>query len=133
MEISKLVGAHILKNIQNIKVDVHNPDIILHVEVRSECSYIYTKEIYGLGGYPTGIQGKGLLMLSGGIDSPVAGFLANKRGVDIDAIYYESPPHTSIDAKNKVISLAKELHKYGSNINLYVMPFTKIQEEIYKK
>lgn len=132
MEISKLVGAHILKNIQNIKVDVHNPDIILHVEVRSECSYIYTKEIYGLGGYPTGIQGKGLLMLSGGIDSPVAGFLANKRGVDIDAIYYESPPHTSIDAKNKVISLAKELHKYGSNINLYVMPFTKIQEEIYK-
>ena len=123
MEISKLVGAHILKNIQNIKVDVHNPDIILHVEVRSECSYIYTKEIYGLGGYPTGIQGKGLLMLSGGIDSPVAGFLANKRGVDIDAIYYESPPHTSIDAKNKVISLAKELHKYGSNINLYVMPF----------
>lgn len=132
MEISKLVGAHILKNIQNIKVDVHNPDIILHVEVRSECSYIYTKEIYGLGGYPTGIQGKGLLMLSGGIDSPVAGFLANKRGVDIDAIYYESPPHTSIDTKNKVISLAKELHKYGSNINLYVMPFTKIQEEIYK-
>ena len=102
------------------------------MEVRSECSYIYTKEIYGLGGYPTGIQGKGLLMLSGGIDSPVAGFLANKRGVDIDAIYYESPPHTSIDAKNKVISLAKELHKYGSNINLYVMPFTKIQEEIYK-
>lgn len=132
MEISKLVGAHILKNIQNIKVDVHNPDIILNVEVRSECSYIYTKEIYGLGGYPTGIQGKGLLMLSGGIDSPVAGFLANKRGVDIDAIYYESPPHTSIDAKNKVISLAKELYKYGSNINLYVIPFTKIQEEIYK-
>ena len=132
MEVSKLVGAHILKNIPNIKVDVHNPDVILSIEIRNDYTYIYTSEIKGLGGYPTGIQGKGLLMLSGGIDSPVAGYLANKRGVDIDCIYYESPPHTSIDAKNKVITLAKELSKYGSNINLYVIPFTKIQEEIYK-
>ena len=132
MEVSKLVGAHILKNIPNIKVDVHNPDVILSVEIRNDYTYIYTSEIKGLGGYPTGIQGKGLLMLSGGIDSPVAGYLANKRGVDIDCIYYESPPHTSIDAKNKVITLAKKLSKYGSNINLYVIPFTKIQEEIYK-
>lgn len=132
MEISKLVGAHILKNIKDISVDVHNPDLTLHVEVREKDAYIYLNEIKGLGGYPTGIQGKGLLMLSGGIDSPVAGFLANKRGVDIDCIYYESPPHTSIEAKNKVISLAKELTKYGSNINLYVIPFTKLQEEIYR-
>ena len=132
MEVSKFVGARILKNIDNVKVDVHNPDILLHVEIRSECTYIYTKEIPGLGGYPTGIQGKGLLMLSGGIDSPVAGFLANKRGVDIDAIYFEAPPHTSNDAKNKVITLAKELSKYGNNINLYVIPFTKLQEAIYK-
>ena len=132
MEVSKLVGAHILKNIPNIKVDVHNPDVILSIEIRNDYTYIYTSEIKGLGGYPTGIQGKGLLMLSGGIDSPVAGYLANKRGVDIDCIYYESPPHTSIDAKNKVITLAKKLSKYGSNINLYVIPFTKIQEEIYK-
>ena len=132
MEVSKLVGAHILKNIPKIKVDVHNPDVILSVEIRNDYTYIYTSEIKGLGGYPTGIQGKGLLMLSGGIDSPVAGYLANKRGVDIDCIYYESPPHTSIDAKNKVITLAKKLSKYGSNINLYVIPFTKIQEEIYK-
>ena len=104
MEVSKLVGAHILKNIPKIKVDVHNPDVILSVEIRNDYTYIYTSEIKGLGGYPTGIQGKGLLMLSGGIDSPVAGYLANKRGVDIDCIYYESPPHTSIDAKNKVIT-----------------------------
>ena len=130
MEVSKLVGAHILKNIPNIKVDVHNPDVILSIEIRNDYTYIYTSEIKGLGGYPTGIQGKGLLMLSGGIDSPVAGYLANKRGVDIDCIYYESPPHTSIDAKNKVITLAKKLSKYGSNINLYVIPFTKIQEDI---
>ena len=132
MEVSRLVGAGILKNIPNIKVDVHNPDVILHVEIRPDYSYIYTSEIKGLGGYPTGIQGKGLLMLSGGIDSPVAGFLANKRGIDIDCIYYDSPPHTSIEAKNKVITLAKKLTKYGSNINLYVVPFTELQEEIYK-
>ena len=132
MEISRMVGASILKNINNISVDVHNPDLILHVEIRPDNSYIYTNEIKGLGGYPTGIQGKGLLMLSGGIDSPVAGYLANKRGIDIDCIYYDSPPHTSIEAKNKVITLAKKLTKYGSNINLYVVPFTEIQEEIYK-
>ena len=132
MGVSKFVGARILKNIDNVKVDVHNPDILLHVEIRSECTYIYTKEIPGLGGYPTGIQGKGLLMLSGGIDSPVAGYLASKRGIDIDAIYFEAPPHTSNDAKNKVITLAKELSKYGNNINLYVIPFTKLQEAIYK-
>ncbi len=132
MEVSKFVGARILKNIDNVKVDVHNPDILLHVEIRSECTYIYIKEILGLGGYPTGIQGKGLLMLSGGIDSPVAGYLASKRGIDIDAIYFEAPPHTSNDAKNKVITLAKELSKYGNNINLYVIPFTKLQEAIYK-
>ena len=132
MEVSRLVGAGILKNISNIKVDVHNPDVILHVEIRPDYSYIYTSEIKGLGGYPTGIQGKGLLMLSGGIDSPVAGYLANKRGIDIDCIYYDSPPHTSTQAKNKVIILAKKLTKYGSNINLYVVPFTELQEEIYK-
>ncbi len=132
LETSRIVGSKILKNIPNIKVDVHNPDILLHVEIRVDNTYIYVNEIKGLGGYPTGIQGKGLLMLSGGIDSPVAGFLANKRGIDIDCIYYDSPPHTSIEARNKVITLAKKLTKYGSNITLYVVPFTKLQEEIYK-
>ena len=76
-----------------------------HAEIRSDYSYIYFSEIKALGGYPSGIQGKGLLMLSGGIDSPVAGFLAMKRGISIDCIYYESPPHTSLEAKNKVITV----------------------------
>ncbi len=132
MEVSRLVGGYILSKINNINVDVHNPEVLLHIEIRQDYSYIYVDEIKGLGGYPVGIQGKGLLMLSGGIDSPVAGFLATKRGIDIDCIYYESPPHTSNEAKNKVIDLAKILSKYGSNINLYVIPFTKLQEEIYK-
>lgn len=132
MEVSKLLGGHILKNIPDIKVDVHNPELLVKVEIRNDFSYIYFNEIKGLGGYPSGTQGKGLLMLSGGIDSPVAGFLAMKRGISIDCIYYESPPHTSLEAKNKVITLAKELTKYGSNINLYVVPFTEIQEAIYK-
>jgi len=132
LEVNRLVGGCVLKNIPNIKVDVHNPELLIKIEIRSDYSYIYFSEVKALGGYPSGIQGKGLLMLSGGIDSPVAGFLAMKRGISLDCIYYESPPHTSLEAKNKVIKLANELLKYGSNINLYVVPFTKIQEAIYK-
>ena len=132
LEVSKMVGAYLLKNLNDLKVDVHNPEITLHVEIREDNTYLYTKEIKGLGGYPVGIQGKGLLMLSGGIDSPVAGFLASKRGIDIDCIYFDSPPHTSLEAKNKVITLAKKLCNYGNNINLYVIPFTEIQLVIYK-
>ena len=132
LEVSKMVGAYLLKNVNDLKVDVHNPEITLHVEIRNDNTYLYTKEIKGLGGYPVGIQGKGLLMLSGGIDSPVAGFLASKRGIDIDCIYFDSPPHTSLEAKNKVITLAKKLCNYGNNINLYVIPFTEIQLAIYK-
>ena len=132
LEVSKMVGAYLLKNANDLKVDVHNPEITLHVEIRDDNTYLYTKEIKGLGGYPVGIQGKGLLMLSGGIDSPVAGFLASKRGIDIDCIYFDSPPHTSLEAKNKVITLAKKLCNYGNNINLYVIPFTEIQLAIYK-
>ena len=132
LEVSKMVGAYLLKNVNDLKVDVHNPEITLHVEIRDDNTYLYTKEIKGLGGYPVGIQGKGLLMLSGGIDSPVAGFLASKRGIEIDCIYFDSPPHTSLEAKNKVITLAKKLCNYGNNINLYVIPFTEIQLAIYK-
>ena len=132
LEVSNMVGAYLLKNVNDLKVDVHNPEITLHVEIRDDNTYLYTKEIKGLGGYPVGIQGKGLLMLSGGIDSPVAGFLASKRGIDIDCIYFDSPPHTSLEAKNKVITLAKKLCNYGNNINLYVIPFTEIQLAIYK-
>ena len=132
MDFSRRIGSLVLKNIEGKKVDVHNPEITLHVEIRDDNTYLYTKEIKGLGGYPVGIRGKGLLMLSGGIDSPVAGFLASKRGIDIDCIYFDSPPHTSLEAKNKVITLAKKLCNYGNNINLYVIPFTEIQLAIYK-
>ena len=134
LEVSKNVGAYLLKNINNIVVDVHNPDLILNVEIRKDFCYIYTSSssIKGLGGYPNGIQGKGLLMLSGGIDSPVAGFLSMKRGVTLECLYFDAPPHTSMEAKNKVISLAKILSNYGSNIKLHIVPFTKIEEEIYK-
>lgn len=131
MEFNNVIGGHILKNI-DCKVDVHNPDLLLTIEVRREGTYLYTEEIKGSGGYPVGIQGKGLLMLSGGIDSPVAGYLALKRGVDIDCVYFDSPPHTSIEAKNKVIDLARILNEYSGNVRLFVIPFTKLQQAIYK-
>ena len=131
MEFNHKMGGHILKN-TNLKVDVHNPDVLLHIEIRKEGTFLYTNEIKGNGGYPVGIQGKGMLMLSGGIDSPVAGYLALKRGVDIDCLYFESPPHTSIEAKNKVIKLARILNGYSFHIRLFVIPFTEIQEAIYK-
>ena len=131
MEFSRLIGGHILKNI-DCKVDVHNPDLLLKIEIRTDGVYIYSDEISGLGGYPVGIQGTGLLMLSGGIDSPVAGYMALKRGVDLECLYFESPPHTSVEAKNKVIKLASIINSYSGNIKVNVVPFTKLQEEIYK-
>ena len=131
MEFNNKIGGLILKN-TSLKVDVHNPDIMVHIEIRTEGTFIYFNEIKGIGGYPVGIQGKGLLMLSGGIDSPVAGYLALKRGVDIDCLYFESPPHTSIEAKNKVIKLASIINEYSGNIRVFVLPFTEIQETIYK-
>jgi len=132
MDFNNIIGGTVLKNI-DCKVDVHNPEVELNIEIRKEATYIYCDEIKGLGGYPVGIQGKGMLMLSGGIDSPVAGYLALKRGVNIECLYFESPPHTSIQAKNKVLKLAEKLNEYSKNIKVHVVPFTKIQEEIYKK
>ncbi len=129
---SKMLGAHILKNIDNIKVDVHNPDLLVHIEIRKEKSYVYFNSYDGIGGYPVGTQPRALLMLSGGIDSPVAGYLSLKRGIKIDAVYFEAIPHTSLDARNKVISLVKKLVNYTDCINLHIINFTHIQEEIYK-
>ena len=134
MEISRSVGAHLLKNISNIKVDVHNPDLLINLEIHKDSVVVYFDTYKGIGGYPVGTLGKGLLMLSGGIDSPVVGYLAIKRGVNIHALYFESPPHTSIEAKNKVIELARKLANYNNGIvHLHVINFTNIQEEIYKK
>ncbi|MDY5995844.1 MAG: tRNA uracil 4-sulfurtransferase ThiI, partial [Bacilli bacterium] len=132
MDFSRRIGALILKNISNISVDVHNPDYLLKIEIREDYTYIYHKEVSGPGGYPVGVAGRGLLMLSGGIDSPVAGYLAMKRGIKVDCVYFESPPHTSEMAKNKVKRLVEKLTKYNPDITLYVIKFTDIQEAIYK-
>lgn len=132
MDLSKQVGGYLLKNIKNLTVDVHNPNIEVNIEIRKEGVYVYSAGIKGSGGYPTGTLGKALLMLSGGIDSVVAGYLTMKRGVKIDFIYFESLPHTSLEAREKVISLAKILKEYGNTGKLYIIPFTKIQETIYK-
>lgn len=131
-EINPIIGSYLLKNIDHISVDVHHPDILVQIEVRPEKSYIYTNGYKGCGGYPLGVQKKALLMLSGGIDSPVAGYLAMRRGVVVDAVYFEAIPHTSLEARNKVIDLCKKLSKYSNKINLHIVNFTKIQEEIYK-
>ena len=131
MEFSRMMGAYILKHFDT-KVDVHNPDLLINIEIRNNSFYVYANEIKGIGGYPVGVQGKGLLMLSGGIDSPVAGYLALKRGIDIDCMYFESPPHTSLEAKNKVLKLASIINEYSGNIKVHVVPFTKLQEAIYK-
>lgn len=131
MDMNNIIGSLILKNIE-CKVDVHNPEIILNIEIRHEGFYVYTKGIKCLGGYPVGTLGRGLLMLSGGIDSPVAGYMTIKRGVELYYLYFESRPHTSIEARNKVRDLARKLEKYNTNGKLMVVNFTKIQETIYK-
>lgn len=131
IDMNNIIGSLVLKNIE-CKVDVHNPDIILNIEIRREGFYVYTKGIKCLGGYPVGTLGRGLLMLSGGIDSPVAGYMTIKRGVELYYLYFESRPHTSIEARNKVRDLARKLEKYNTNGKLMVVNFTKIQETIYK-
>ncbi len=132
MEFSAKMGGVILKNLKT-KVDVNNPDLTVYVELRCGHSYVYTKPNHGLGGYPVGVQGKGMLLLSGGIDSPVAGYLALKRGIALEAIYFESLPHTSLQAREKVLELAKRLSKYTNMVKVHVIPFTEIQEAIYSK
>lgn len=132
LEYSSILGGVILKNIPNIKVDVRSPELTVNVEIRKDYTYIFTNYYYGLGGYPNNTLGKGMLMLSGGIDSPVAAYLAIKRGVHVEALYFEAIPHTSINARNKVIDLCKKLSVYTSSIKLHIVPFTEIQEAIYK-
>ena len=132
-EFSRQLGGLILKNNNKLTVDVHNPDTTLMIEILDRYTYLYTDKYFGLGGYPVGTQPRGMLMLSGGIDSPVAGYLALKRGVKIDAVYFEAIPHTSLEARNKVIDLSKKLCQYTDQIRLHIVPFTNIQEAIYKE
>ena len=132
MEVNNIIGGYLLKNISDIKVDVHNPELLIEIEIRNNEVLFYFNGIKGLGGYPVGTLGKGMLMLSGGIDSPVAGYLAIKRGVKLEAIYFESPPHTSEFAKDKVIRLCRVLAKYNASVKLHIINFTEIQETILK-
>ena len=131
-EISKQIGGYLLSRLENKKVIMDKPDLVINVEIRINEVLIYWNGEKGLGGYPVSTMGKGLLMLSGGIDSPVAGYLAVKRGVRLEAIYFDSPPHTSPMALKKVEDLARILSKYNGEVKLHVINFTKIQEEIIK-
>ena len=132
LEIASKIGGCLLKNFPNIKVDVHNPDVKIHIEIRDNV-YVYTKEIQGPKGMPLGTNGKAMLLLSGGIDSPVAGYMVAKRGVFIDAVYFHAPPYTSERAKEKVKDLAKLMSKYTGPIRLHIINFTDIQLYIYDK
>ena len=132
MGMNSELGGRILEACPNMKVDVHEPDLFLNVEVRQNI-YIYSETIPGPGGMPVGTNGQAMLLLSGGIDSPVAGYMIAKRGVKIDAVYFHAPPYTSERAKQKVVDLAKLVARYSGPIRLHVVNFTEIQLYIYEK
>ena len=127
-EICRELGHKILEEFQHLSVDVHNPDVIVTVEIREEHAFVNALKIDGAGGMPIGSSGKAMLLLSGGIDSPVAGYMIAKRGVQIDAIHFEAPPYTSERARMKVEMLAEKMAAYCGDINFYCVPFTEIQE-----
>lgn len=132
MELSRTLAGKLLKEYTHLSVDVHNPDCLLEIEIRSKYAYIFSKKIPGLGGFPTGTIGKGYLLLSGGIDSPVAGFLAMKQGIAIEAFHFESTPMTSIESAQKVVDIAKVLARFApkSTLKLHLVPFKAIHETI---
>ncbi len=132
MEVSRTVGAYILENSQGISVDVNKPQCVVNVEIRGR-AYVFCKRIKAVGGLPYGMNGSTMLMLSGGIDSPVAGYMMARRGVELNCVYYHSHPYTSERAKDKVKQLADILRGYTGKLNLYVVPFTDIQMAIIEK
>lgn len=131
-EIARMIGGAILKGINSLSVDIHNPDCELHIDVRREGTYIYRNKVKAFGGLPLGTNGRGLLLMSGGIDSPVAAFMMAKRGMTIDAIHFHSYPYTSQRALDKVKRLVKQLSSYMGDINLHIVNLLPIQEEIVK-
>lgn len=132
MEVSCELGAYLLETLgDKVKVDVHNPDVVLMVELRNH-AYVYAKTHKGAGGMPYGTNGKATLLLSGGIDSPVAGWMIAKRGVEVDAVYFHAPPYTSDRAKQKVVDLAEKVAMYTGSMNLHIVNFTDIQLKIYE-
>ncbi|PFP27821.1 tRNA 4-thiouridine(8) synthase ThiI [Bacillus sp. AFS073361] len=128
--INHTIGGYLLQNIPGLKVNVKNPDINLRIEVRKEAIYLSCQTIQGAGGLPIGSSGKAMLMLSGGIDSPVAAYMAMKRGVEVEAVHFFSPPFTSERAKEKVIDLSKKLAEIYGSLKLHIVPFTNIQQTI---
>ena len=132
-ELNQTLGGAVFEVIPNVQAQMKNPDINLQVEIREEAAYLSYETFRGAGGLPVGSSGKGMLMLSGGIDSPVAGYLALKRGVDIEAVHFASPPYTSPGALKKAQDLTRKLTKFGGNIQFIEVPFTEIQEEIKAK
>ena len=132
-KLNQYLGSAVFDVLPNIQAKMKGPDINLQVEVREEAAYLSYENIKGAGGLPVGTAGRGMLMLSGGIDSPVAGYLALKRGVDIEAVHFASPPYTSPGALKKAQDLTRKLTKFGGNITFIEVPFTEIQEEIKEK
>ena len=132
MEINSEIGHYLLEEFSEYKVDVHNPDVMLTIELRDKV-YIYSEVIKGAGGLPVGTNGKAMLLLSGGIDSPVAGYMISKRGVELEAVYFNAPPYTSERAKQKVIDLARIVSGYSGSVHLNIVNFTDIQLAIYEK
>lgn len=130
-EINRAVAGVILRNTE-LKVDVHNPELMIRIEVHRDGAYITSDKIKGAGGYPTGINGKALLMLSGGIDSPVAAYEIMKRGIEVEAVHFASPPYTSEAAKGKVLELAKQVSVYQGHMKVHILNFTELQLAIYK-
>lgn len=133
-DLNKIISGYVLANNKNLVVDVHNPEYVLYVEVRGEGAFIYTSEIRGLGGFPVGVAGKGMVMLSGGIDSPVCGILAQKQGVEIECIHFESTPLTSIESAQKVVDLVKIMSEYSAEnkIKLHMVPFKEMHQALLK-
>ena len=131
--ISKEIGGVILSCLPRLRVNVHTPDVVVKVEVREHAAYIHAGQFKGAGGMPVGSNGKGLLLLSGGIDSPVAGYMIAKRGIKIEALYFESFPYTSEQAREKVFDLAKKISAYTGSITVHVVSLTEIQEELVRK
>lgn len=132
MEVNEEIGGVLLDAYPQLKVDVHKPELMVNIELRPYDVNIYSKQIEGLCGMPVGSGGKAMLLLSGGIDSPVAGYLMAKRGVSLDAVYFHAPPYTSERAKQKVVDLAKIVSRYAGPIKLHVVNFTEIQMKIYE-
>ena len=132
-ELNQYLGSAVFEVLPNIQAQMKGPDVNLKVEIREEAAYLSYENIKGAGGLPVGTAGRGMLMLSGGIDSPVAGYLALKRGVDIEAVHFASPPYTSPGALKKAQDLTRKLTKFGGNIDFIEVPFTEIQEEIKEK